>query len=54
MNLTGRVSGRHAGLPEGHIVIRTGTLLGGYADDVYNLLFRLETTPSKSHPLLRV
>jgi hypothetical protein len=26
----------------GRIVILTGTLLGGYADDVFNLLFRLE------------
>jgi hypothetical protein len=28
-----------------HIVVLTGTLLGGYAGDVYNVLFRLE--PSK-------
>jgi hypothetical protein len=25
-----------------HIVVLTGTLLGGYADDLYNVLFRLE------------
>jgi superfamily II DNA or RNA helicase len=31
------------------IVILTGTLLGGYADDVYNLLFRLEAGKMVAH-----
>jgi len=31
------------------IVILTGTLLGGYADDVYNLLFRLEPSKMVAH-----
>jgi hypothetical protein len=31
------------------IVILTGTLLGGYADDVYNLLFRLEANKMVAH-----
>ena len=31
------------------MVILTGTLLGGYADDVYNLLFRLEANKMVAH-----
>ena len=31
------------------VVILTGTLLGGYADDVYNLLFRLEASKMVAH-----
>src|SRR6185312_6411589 len=33
----------------GRIVGLTGTLIGGYADDVYNTLFRLEAARMKEH-----
>ena len=33
----------------GHTLILTGTLLGGYASDVYNLLFRVDARKMVGH-----